>query len=115
MTNKAWYETGIPAGVRDLSLLHNVRAVSDTQPSSLSMGMGFVYRGGSGRGVMLTTHPFLVLRLRMSDCITVLPVRAFKAWARMSLPFYENCQNSVSLSLYIYIYHYIYSDTSANE
>ena len=72
MTNKAWYETGITAGVIDLSLLHNVQAVSGTQPSSLSMGMGFVYRGQNGRRMILTAHPFLVLRLGMSDSKTVI-------------------------------------------
>jgi hypothetical protein len=42
-------------------------------PASYSVGIEVLSRGYSGRGVTLTTHLHLALRLRMSGAIPLLP------------------------------------------
>jgi hypothetical protein len=57
------------------------------QPASCPMGTG-VYSSGvkRGRGVMLTTHPHLVPRLRMSRSYTSSPLGASMACSGTALP-----------------------------
>jgi hypothetical protein len=43
-----------------------------------------------GRGVMLTTHPHLVPRVRMSRSYTYAPPSAFVACSGTALPFYQS-------------------------
>jgi hypothetical protein len=65
------------AGVRSLTGAENfssnlcVQTGSGANPASYTMGTGGSFPGGKrGQGVMLTTHPLLVPRLRKSRCYT---------------------------------------------
>jgi hypothetical protein len=63
-----------PAGAKDFSSNLCVETGSGTHPASCTMGTGGTFPGvKSGRGVMLTTHPHLVPRSRMSRSYTSSP------------------------------------------
>ena len=51
------------------------------------MGAGALSRGESSRGVKLTTHLYLVPRLRMRGAIPLLPQYAFIAWTGKTVLF----------------------------
>jgi hypothetical protein len=52
-----------PAGAKDFSSILCVQTVSGVHPASCTMGTGVLSPGVKrGRGVMLTTHPYLVPR-----------------------------------------------------
>jgi len=81
-------------------------------PSLLSNGYRSSFAGISGRGVKLTTYLHLMLRLRMSGAIPLLPLCVFKAWTGTTLPFDLYWQNIVMMItqkggwLLIWIYSY---------
>jgi hypothetical protein len=52
-----------------------------------SVGTGVLSRGYSGRGVKLTTHFYLIPRLRMSGAVPLLRLYTFMAWTGRTLPF----------------------------
>jgi hypothetical protein len=63
-----------PAGAEDFSSSLCVQTGSEAHPASCTMGIGGPFPGVKhGRGVMLTTHPHLVPRSRMSGSYTPLP------------------------------------------
>jgi hypothetical protein len=51
------------------------------------MGTGFLYRGESGRGVVLTTHPHTSPRLNKDYSYTSIPLSAFMACSRAIFTF----------------------------
>jgi hypothetical protein len=76
-TGSRWtVRSGIPAGTRGFTLLRNVQRCSGAQEVP-----GVLTRGYSGRGVIPTTGLHLVLWLRISGAITLLPPYIFlMAW-----------------------------------
>jgi hypothetical protein len=61
------------------------------------MGILFLFREQYGQCVMLTTHIHLALKLRMSGDITLLPLYAFGAWTRKTLPSTDGMETCVEL------------------
>ena len=59
----------IPTGSRHFSLLQNVQNGSGTQTASCTTGTGVLSQKKSDRGVKLTSHLLLVLKLGMSGAI----------------------------------------------
>jgi hypothetical protein len=57
----------------------NVHTVSGAHPTSSSVVTAVPSRGESGRDVKLTTHLYLVQRLRKSGAIPLLPLYAYMA------------------------------------
>jgi hypothetical protein len=67
-------EVRSPAGAKYFSSILCVQTSSGAHPASCSMGTGVLSPGVKrGRGVMLTTHPHLVPRSRMSKSYTSSP------------------------------------------
>jgi hypothetical protein len=67
-----------PTEAEDVSSTLCVQTGSGAHPASCTMGTGALSPGAKcGRGVMLTTHPFLVLRLRKRGFLPPRPPRAF--------------------------------------
>jgi hypothetical protein len=65
-----------------------VQSSSGAHPASCTMGTGGLFPWVKhGRGMMLTTHPHLVLRLRMSRSYTSSPPSAFMACSGTALLF----------------------------
>jgi hypothetical protein len=63
-----------PAGAKDFSCSLCVQTGSGAHPASCTMGTGGPFPGiKRGRGVMLTTHPYLVPRAWMSRSYTSCP------------------------------------------
>jgi hypothetical protein len=60
-------EVQLPAGIRDLSLFHSVQTNTGVHPALYPVGAGGFFPGVSYRGVKLTTHFNIVLRLRMVE------------------------------------------------
>jgi hypothetical protein len=59
---------------------------SVTHLASYPIGTRVPSQGQSGRGVKLTTYLHIVPRLRMTGAIPLLPLYAFMAWLRTTLP-----------------------------
>jgi hypothetical protein len=76
----------IPAGDREFVFSKTVQIGCMTHPVSYSIAIGVLSRGYNGRDVMLTSHFHLVQRLRISGAIPLLPLYAFMAWTRTTLP-----------------------------
>jgi hypothetical protein len=55
-------------------------------PGLLLSGYQVLSQVYSSQGVKLTSHLRLVLRLRMSEAVSLLPVYAFFAWTEKTLP-----------------------------
>jgi hypothetical protein len=92
------WTTGVrsPTEAGDFSSTLCVQTGSGVHPASCTVGTGGSFPGGKGgRGVMLTTHPLLVPRLRKSRSYTSCHTHA-PLWS-VTGPL-----------LYIYIYIYIY-------
>jgi hypothetical protein len=68
--------------------LQNVRTVFGANPASYEMGTGALSQGQSFRIVTLTTFS-LVLSLRMTGAIHLLPSYAFMAWTDTTLPLHS--------------------------
>jgi hypothetical protein len=66
------------------NFLQNVKASTGTHAASYSMNTGVI-----PPGVKLTTLPHLAQQLRSSGAIPLLPLYAFIAWIRTTLPFQE--------------------------
>jgi hypothetical protein len=65
-----------PAVAKDFSSNLCVLTGSGTHPASCTMGTGGPFPGAKrGRGVMLTTHPHLVPRSRVSRSYTSSPLK----------------------------------------
>jgi hypothetical protein len=65
-----------PAEAKDFSFGLCVQISSETHPASCPMGTGGPFPGvNRGRGVTLTTHPYLVRKSRMRSCIFSPPWR----------------------------------------
>jgi hypothetical protein len=76
-------EVRSPAGAKDFSCTLCVQTGSGANPASCTMSTVGPSPGvKSGRGVTLTTHPYLVPRLRMSRSYTSSPPSAFMACGR---------------------------------
>jgi hypothetical protein len=67
------FKDRIPVGAR---FSVHVQTGPGAHPASCTMGTEFFSRGYSGRGVVLTTHPVLAPRSRMSRAIPLLPLKA---------------------------------------
>jgi hypothetical protein len=66
-----------PEGLKDFSSNLYVQTSSEAHPASCKMGTGGPFPGAKrGRGVTLTTHPYLVPRSRMSRSYTSSPPSA---------------------------------------
>ena len=63
----------IPVWARDLSFLQNVQTGPGTHPAKYSVGTGVISLGYSSLSVKLNLHLNLVLMLRMSGTIPLLP------------------------------------------
>jgi hypothetical protein len=79
----------ILAGARDFSLLQNVHTSSGVHPASSSVGSRVLSKGKNSQGMKLTTHLYLVLMLRISGAILLLPMLAFMVWTGTTLHFTE--------------------------
>jgi hypothetical protein len=77
----------IAVGARDFSLLQNVQTGSGAHPVSYSLHTGVLSWGYSGWGMKFTTHQCLVLRLRMSGAVPLLPY-ALMAWTMKPVFFF---------------------------
>jgi hypothetical protein len=69
------------------SLFTSVQTSPGYHPTSFSMDTGVLCRGQSGRGMMLTAHLDLELRLRMNGAIPLFPLYAFMVWTGTNLAF----------------------------
>ena len=69
----------IPVGAGDFSVSQNLQTGSASHSALYLMGAEVLSRGKSGRGVKLSTHFHLELRLRMSGVIPQLPLYAIMA------------------------------------
>jgi hypothetical protein len=67
----------ILAGARDFISSKTVQTDSGDHSAWQSVGGGVTSRERSGQGVMLTTHPHIVPKIRMTAGITLLPLHAF--------------------------------------
>jgi len=67
----------ILAGARDFIFSKTVQTDSGDHSASQSVGGGVTSREHSGQEVMLTTHPHVVPRIRITAGITLLPLHAF--------------------------------------
>jgi hypothetical protein len=109
----SFYSTDRTTGVRspteeeDFSSSFCVQTGSGAHPASCTMGTGILSPGVKrGRGVMLTTHPHLVPRLRMSRSYTCSPhappLRVVRSLYHFFTELAQNClrteQNPSSLS-----------------
>jgi hypothetical protein len=82
-------EVRSPIEAEDFSSSLCVQTGSVAHPASCPIGTGILSPGVKrGRGVMLTTHPHLVLRLRMSRAYTSSPPCALMACSGITLPFH---------------------------
>ena len=70
----------IPVWARDLLFLQNVQTGPGTHPAKYSLGTGVISQGYSSLSVKLTIHLHLVLMLRMSGSIPLLPPYASLVW-----------------------------------
>ena len=72
------------------------------------------FRRKRGRGAMLTVHPYLVPRLRMSGVTTPLPLYTFKAWIGKSILLLCHFQKAfiTSGSKYSYYFHGIWTSNN---
>jgi hypothetical protein len=80
---------------KDFFSSHFIQTSSGAQPATCTMGTGVLSPGlERSWGAMLTTHPHLVLRSRMSRSYTSCPSSTFVACSGTALAF----------SIYVYIY-----------
>jgi len=84
----------IPVWARDLSFLQNVQTGPGTHPAKYSVGTGVISLGYSSLSVKLNLHLNLVLMLRMSGTIPLLPPYTSLVWIWKTLPLWPNssCQ-----------------------
>ena len=55
------------------------RSISEAHPSYYSVSTGVLLQGSSGQGVKLTTHFYVVVRLKMTGSLLLLPIHTFMA------------------------------------
>jgi len=79
----------MPVGERDFSLLQNDRNDSGSPSNSYSKYNGVLSRGLGGQGVRLTTQLHMVLRLIVTESVTVLPLLVFMSWTGRDFPLYR--------------------------
>ena len=102
MTYKGYTVCGRnPGRGKTFSLLHDMQTGSEAHPASYSVGITRVLSQGLSRwGVKLTTHLHLVLRLRISGAIPLLPLHAFSAWTGKTLLFISKAQTKTVFNAY---------------
>jgi hypothetical protein len=76
-----------PGMDKTFSLVQNVHTIFGDLPASYSIGTGVLSGGYSGWGMKSNTHLHLVLRVRMSGVIQLLPLYAFIMFTGTALPF----------------------------
>jgi hypothetical protein len=55
------------------------QSISEAHPTYYSVGTGVLLQGSSGQGVKLTTHFFIVVRLKMTGSSLLPPIHTFMA------------------------------------
>lgn len=76
----------IPAGAIYFPRLHNIRISSWAHPPCYSLGTVVISRGLRDRRAKLNAVLHLLPRSRMNGAIPLLPVYAFMAWTKTTLP-----------------------------
>jgi hypothetical protein len=90
-----------PAGAKDFSSSPCIQTVSVAHPASCTMGTGGPFPGAKrGRGVTLTTHPYLMQRSGMSRGYTSSPPKRLHVTGLIYLLYYHKRNTFYFCGLY---------------
>jgi hypothetical protein len=60
-------------------IIDSSQSISEAHQTYYSLRTGVLLQGTSGQGVKLTTHFYIVMRLKMTGSLLLLPVHTFMA------------------------------------